>query len=146
MDYKMEKNLIKKKIRLLFNLTLILFSMLASAEELTGRYLRIEAKGEMTSLSVAEVKVFSGDENKAIGKDTAASSTISGADSELSVDNDINTVWHSEEIANSWLEIDLGADMPISKVQIYNDPEKQESLNGSTLTIKNSNDSIVYNS
>lgn len=91
-----------------------------------GRFVRVTIPGKDKILHLAEVEVFSAGANVA-PKGTAKQSSLgSGGDAKRAIDGKTdgdyrkNSVSHTGTEANPWLEIDLGAEMPIEKIVIWN--------------------------
>ena len=93
----------------------------------TGRFVRIELPGESKILSLAEVQVFRGTENRAPAGKATQSSTDYGGESPRAIDGNTNgdyfaanSTTHTRQEANPWWELDLGADTPIDRIAIWN--------------------------
>lgn len=99
-----------------------------------GRYVRIELPGNKRILSLAEVEVFSGDENVAPKGTATQSSTDHGGAPARAVDGNKNgtynnsSVTHTKEEANPWWELDLGGDVDIRKVVVHNRTDDNNAL------------------
>ncbi|TWU36488.1 Serine/threonine-protein kinase pkn1 [Novipirellula aureliae] len=97
------------------------------AESVEGRFVTITLPGNSRTLSVAEVQVFSGEKNVALGKETKQTSTAHGGVSARAVDGDTNGNWTSGSVTHtvndlptpSW-EVDLGELVEIEKITIWN--------------------------
>ncbi|MFN0016873.1 MAG: DUF1553 domain-containing protein [Pirellulaceae bacterium] len=93
----------------------------------TARFVRLELPGAARMLHVAEVQVFSGSENVALkGKATQSSTDYEGP---AKLANDGNTdgryfdsksVCHTRQENNPWWEIDLGSEIPLDKIVVWN--------------------------
>jgi len=106
----------------------------ASSKEV--RFIRIDLPGDGKILSLAEVEIFSGDENVGTqGKATQSSVGSNGAP-ERAIDGNTsgvyeeNTVTHTATEANPWWEVDLGAVKSVDKVVLYNRNTAMERING----------------
>ena len=92
----------------------------------TGRYVRVELAGRKRLLSLAEVQVFAGDKNVALGGKASQSSTTFGGDPARAVDGNTNgefsadSVTHTAESTDPWWEVDLGKAAAIDKVVLWN--------------------------
>ncbi len=107
-----------------------------------GRYVRIELPRQGT-LTLAEVEVFSGGKNvaragKATQKNTGYDGVASrGIDGNRDANYAANGQTHTHENTdNPWWEVDLGSELPVESVVIYNRSEEFAGrLDGFTLTI-----------
>ncbi|MCO6458938.1 MAG: DUF1553 domain-containing protein [Pirellulaceae bacterium] len=92
----------------------------------SGRYVRIELPGEQKILSLAEVQVFSGDENLAQAGEATQSSTAFDGPSHLAIDGKTDgnytagTTTHTATEANPWWEVDLGSTQPLDRIVVWN--------------------------
>jgi putative heme-binding domain-containing protein len=93
----------------------------------TGRIVRIELPGKQRTLTLAEVEVYSDGRNVALRKKATQSSTAYGAPASRAVDGNKSGTFadggqtHSREGEdNPWWQVDLGADYPIERIEIYN--------------------------
>ncbi|MBI1249619.1 DUF1553 domain-containing protein [bacterium] len=92
-----------------------------------GRYVRVENVSDSAFLHIAEVQVFSGDENVALkGKATQSSVDYNGPPG-LAIDGNTNgdfaaamSTTHTKQEKNPWWEVDLGKTTSIDKVVIWN--------------------------
>jgi len=90
-----------------------------------ARFLRVEA-GPTRWLSIAEAEVFAGGRNVARGRTARQSSTSHGGDAGRAVDGDRNGVYdagsitHTGNAEGEWWEVDLGAEMPVETVALWN--------------------------
>ncbi|MEW4565253.1 DUF1553 domain-containing protein [Bremerella sp. JC770] len=92
-----------------------------------GRYVRVENLADSGFLHIAEVQVFSGETNVAM-KGTATQSSVDyNGPPKLAIDGNTNgdfagamSTTHTKEEKNPWWEVDLGANMTIDKVVIWN--------------------------
>ena len=91
-----------------------------------GRYLRIENPGKKKFVHLAEVEVFSGGKNVALEAKATQSSTYSGKTAALAVDGNTGgdyakgSVSHTNADENPWLEIDLGTEVSVEEVRVWN--------------------------
>ncbi len=89
------------------------------------RYVRIQKAGS-GMLSLAEVQVFGGQQNIAVGKPATQSSTGFGGEASRAVDgNDdgrytANSVTHTALEDQPWWQTDLGADATVASVELHN--------------------------
>ncbi len=98
-------------------------------EATVGRYVRIELPRRGT-LSLAEVEVWSDGENVARKGTATQSSTAHGGEASRAIDGNRSGVYgeggqtHTEENRrNTWWELDLGRDLPIEAVTVWNRSE-----------------------
>ncbi|MDZ4687685.1 MAG: discoidin domain-containing protein, partial [Planctomycetaceae bacterium] len=108
-----------------------------------GRYVRIEIPGRAT-LTLAEVEVYSGGENVARRGRASQKNTAHGGDAARAIDGNKDGSFgaggqtHTEELAgNPHWEVDLGGEVPIDKIVIYNrtDGDLGNRLSGYTLRV-----------
>ncbi|MDB5309403.1 MAG: dehydrogenase [Gemmataceae bacterium] len=92
-----------------------------------GRYVRVELPGKQRTLTLAEVEVFSAGKNIALRKKATQSSTAYGGTADRGVDGNKSATFgdggqtHSQEgTDNPWWEVDLGAEVPVETVVVYN--------------------------
>ncbi|MEW4490776.1 DUF1553 domain-containing protein [Thalassoglobus sp. JC818] len=105
-----------------------------------ARYVRIELPEEDQILSLAEVQVFSGDENLALNKPATQSSTAYDGPPELAVDGNTSgeffeqkSTTHTEKENSPWWMVDLQRDAEISLIKVWNrndSPTIFQRLNG----------------
>lgn len=108
-----------------------------------GRFVRVELPGRGT-LSLAEVEVYSEGRNVAREGRASQKNTAHGGVASRAIDGNTSGAYgdggqtHSEENTNrAWWEVDLGRELPIDKIVIYNrtDGELGKRLEGYTLSI-----------
>ncbi len=94
-----------------------------------GRFVRVELQGQRT-LTLAEVEVISDGRNVASQGKASQKNTSSNGPATRAIDGNKNPIYgaggqtHSEEnTLNPWWEVDLGADVPIESIAIYNRTE-----------------------
>lgn len=118
-----------------------------------GRYLRIENPGEKKFVHLAEVEVFSEGRNLAAGAKASQSSTYSGKSADLVVDGNTNgdyakgSVSHTNAEANPWLEIDLGKEVAVEEVRLWNRTDGKgiiERLNGYEIRLLDSDRKVAW--
>ena len=91
-----------------------------------GRFVRIAIPGKDKILHLAEVEVFSAGANVATKGTAKQSSLGSGGDATRAIDGNTdgdyqkNSVSHTGTEANPWFEVDLGAELPVEKIVIWN--------------------------
>ncbi|MCS7046456.1 MAG: HEAT repeat domain-containing protein, partial [Gemmataceae bacterium] len=92
-----------------------------------GRYVRIELKGTKRTLTLAEVEVFSDGQNVARGGQASQSATAHGGAAGRAIDGnksgsyaDGGQTHTPEDQPNPWWEVDLGRELPIERIIVYN--------------------------
>ncbi len=92
-----------------------------------GRYVRIELPGNKRTLTLAEVEVYSGGRNVARQGKATQSSTDYKAPASRAIDGNKSGTFgdggqtHTKEGSkNPWWEVDLGAELPIDSIMVYN--------------------------
>ena len=126
---------------------------LASAGKGTlGRYVRVELPGRGT-LTLAEVEVMSGGINVAKKGRASQKNTASGGDASRGIDGNKSGSYgddgqtHTEENTNRpYWEVDLGEEVPIESIAIYNrtDGSLGQRLDGFTLLVLDGSRGEVY--
>ncbi len=97
-----------------------------NAEAPTARYVRIENPGPGRILSLAEVEVMSDGMNIATRGEARQSSVAYDAPAARAIDGDTNgdhfagSVTHSGTEADPWWEVDLGSELSIDSVNLWN--------------------------
>ena len=93
----------------------------------SGRFVRIELPGDQRILSLAEVQVFSGNDNLAPQGTATQSSTAFNGPPELAIDGNTDgdyhaaqSTTHTEQSSNPWWEVDLGAARDVTRVVLWN--------------------------
>ena len=97
------------------------------APPVKGRFVRVEAPGKSRHLMLAEVQVFSGPDNVALRGQAKQSSTAFGGDAARAKDGNTDgnyhvstSVSHTDIEADPWWEVDLGSEVPIDEVVLWN--------------------------
>ncbi len=120
---------------------------------LAGRTVRIAIPDRAEYLALAEVQVFSRGKNVARDAKARQSSTSAGGAPQRAIDGNTNghyfqsqSVSHTANHKAPWWEVDLGKDMPIERIVIWNrtDGGLQERLRGFVLTVRNSRGDAVF--
>lgn len=99
-----------------------------------ARYVRVELPGAGRFLHVAEVEVFHEGINVALNGKASQSSTGFGGPAERAIDGNTdgnfqaNSVTHTEQETNPWLEIDLQQGQPIDRVVVWNRTDGGEAI------------------
>jgi putative heme-binding domain-containing protein len=109
-----------------------------------GRYIRIELPGPQRTLTLAEVEVFSDGQNVARKGKATQKNTAHGGEASRAIDGNRSGNYsdggqtHSQEgTKDPWWEVDLGGEVPIESVLIYNrtDGALGSRLNGFTIKV-----------
>jgi len=114
----------------------------------TGRYVTLGAP-KVQCLNIAEVQVFStdGKTNIALNKPVTQSSMYGAQDfpTKNLVDGNLNNFAHTSCYDQGWMQIDLGSDLPITKIVVYNRVDCcQDRTNGVLIRIHDSKKSEIY--
>jgi membrane-associated protease RseP (regulator of RpoE activity) len=117
---------------------IIAASMAAPSSELRGRFVRLDLPGdnrqfpryasdqEKKYINLAELQVFQGESNIALGKKATSSSGEGRLAPEGAVDgntvgnDDGNPYSHTWDIDNPWWEVDLGSEQAIDRMVVWN--------------------------
>ncbi|HMO91741.1 MAG TPA: GDSL-type esterase/lipase family protein [Pirellulaceae bacterium] len=117
------------------------------------RYVRIELPGERRTLTLAEVEVMVGERNVARSGTATQSGTAHGGTADRGIDGNRSGIYgrggqtHTpEDSANPWWEVDLGVEMPVDRVIIWNRTEADfgKRLEGFTLRTLDGNRNVVF--
>jgi hypothetical protein len=98
---------------------------------LNGRFVRVELPGKARILHLAEVQVFSGNDNLAPKGEAKQSTTDVGGDAKRANDGNTegdyqkNSVSHTAQEDNPWWEVDLKSEQPIDRVVLWNRTDGQ---------------------
>ena len=102
------------------------FSMKAAAGPPRARFVRIELPGDSRFLSLAEVQVFSDEENIATKGKASQSSVDFDGPAEFAIDGNTSgdfekkSTTHTQQENSPWWEVDLGAEQAIESVVVWN--------------------------
>lgn len=92
----------------------------------TVRFVRIELPGKSKLLQLAEVEVIGKGTNVAIRGTASQSSQYDVAEAKRAIDGKTdgdyarNSVAHTQQQDNPWWEVDLGAEVPIDRIVVWN--------------------------
>jgi predicted DNA-binding antitoxin AbrB/MazE fold protein len=95
-------------------------------KNLKGRFVRVTNVGGNVFLHLAEVQVFSGGQNVASKGNARQSTTAFGGPAKYGNDGNTNgeftkkSTTHTAQENNPWWEVDLGKELPIEKLAIWN--------------------------
>jgi len=99
----------------------------AEARPPRGRFVRVMMPGERKLLALAEVEVFSKGANIALGGTATQSSTAYGGEAKRAIDGKTEgdyfkgqSVSHTDSQKDPWWEVDLGAEMEIDRLAVWN--------------------------
>ncbi|WP_442507611.1 DUF1553 domain-containing protein [Novipirellula sp. SH528] len=101
-----------------------------------ARFVRLELPGKQRILHVAELQVFSGDQNVALSGTVTQSSTGFNGPAEFAIDDNTSgnfqdrSVTHTQIEDNPWLEVDLGAELPVDRIGLWNRTDGGGSISG----------------
>jgi putative heme-binding domain-containing protein len=118
-----------------------------------GRFVRIELPGGKGTLTLAEVEVTSGGRNVARQGKAKQVNTAHGGDASRAIDGNKSGVYgdggqtHTEEqTPNPWWEVDLGSEMPIEAITVFNrtDGYLGRRLNGFAVRVLDANRNVVF--
>lgn len=151
-DPEQRAALYPKVLPLLNGLPKELATATSSDGSLLGRYVRIDLPGRRKVLTLAEVEVLSDGRNvarqgKATQKNTAHDGTADRAiDGNKSGRYGDGGMTHSEENTdNPWWEVDLGKELPIHSIVVYNRAEGfSNRLNGFRVQVLDANRKAVF--
>ncbi len=116
-----------------------------------GRFVRVSLPTRGT-LTLAEVEVFSGGRNVARRGEASQSNTSNGGAASRAIDGntsgsfgDGGQTHTQEQTASPWWEVDLGAELPIEAIVVYNRTEGQlgRRLDGFDLTVLDASRQVV---
>jgi hypothetical protein len=125
-----------------------------SIQGVNGRYIRL-SRADSGSINLSKIQVFrpTGDNiaNATTTRITASSilapagNTTYGVDK--LIDNSLSSIFHTDNAANQWVEIDFGSLNTISKITVWNRADCcQTRSNGLVLTILDASRNVVYTS
>lgn len=118
-----------------------------------GRYVRIELPGERKTLTLAEVEVLSDGQNVARRGKASQINTANGGVAQRAIDGnksgnygDGGQTHTNEATKDPWWELDLGEELPLESVVIFNRTEGQlgKRLDGFTLRVLDSAHGDVF--
>ncbi len=142
-----------KLLPLLAGLPKDLADALPKTNAVMGRYVRIELPGKQRTLTLAEVEVFSDGRNVARGGQASQSTTSNGGPASRAIDGnksgsfDEGGSTHTQEGTDgAWWEVDLGRDVPIDSIAIFNrtDGNLGTRLKDYTLLVRDSGKNVVF--
>jgi hypothetical protein len=118
-----------------------------TAAGVVGRYVKLSQSGMF--LHIMEMKVFSNGVNVSKNKPATTSGANSDAPGAYAVDDNLTTLYHSQREGAEYVTIDLGSDLPITEIVVYNrsdDPRLRGRLLGSIVQILDKNNAVVWTS
>lgn len=116
---------------------------LAATQRPVARYVRVDLPGNGRILSLAEVQVFSGEDNVAVGTKAVQSTTAFSGSAFFAVDGvtdgdfEESMTTHTATQNDPWWESDLGKDTPVDQIVLWNrtDGNVQGRLSGAVITL-----------
>lgn len=123
------------------------------SKPITGRYVRIELPGSKRTLTLAEVEVYSNNQNIARRGAASQVNTAQGGKASRAIDGNKSGSYsaggqtHTQEgLKNPWWEVDLHSEHPIDAIAIYNraDDNLGARLNNFTLKILDRRRNVVF--
>jgi putative heme-binding domain-containing protein len=138
---------------LLFGLPKELSSAATNGKEVRGRYVRVELPGKVKTLTLAEVEVISDGKNIARQGKATQKNTAHGGDASRGIDGNTSGSYgdggqtHCQEgTQDPWWEVDLGAEVSISSIVVWNrtDGNFGNRLGGFTLKVLDRDRKTVY--
>ena len=100
---------------------------------LKTRFVRIELPGKEKLLSLAEVQVFQGDENLALGKKATQSSVDYDGKAALAVDGNTDghyfnakSTTHTKKENDPWWEVDLKQELSVDRIVVWNRTDSKD--------------------
>ena len=123
-------------------------SQAASEKGTIGRFVRIELPGRRRTLTLAEVEVFSGGRNVARNGKASQINVGFGGEAARAIDGNKNGSYGAggqthtaENTNNAWWEVDLGKEVPVESIVIWNRSEEggryADRLDGFSLIVLN---------
>jgi putative heme-binding domain-containing protein len=152
-DLALRSELYTKVLPLLEQLPPELVKTLPKKNDVMGSYVRIQLPGRQRTLTLAEVEVVSDGQNVARNGKATQSSTSNGGNASRAIDGNKSGTWaeggqtHSREGEdNPWWEVDLGKEVPIEAIAIYNrtDGNLGSRLSRYTLQVLDSKREVTY--
>ena len=112
-----------------------------------ARFVRVELMGNDRILSLAEVQVIAAGKNVALSGTASQSSTDFGGEAKRAIDdnttgdNTKNSTTHTAISANPWWEVDLGSEVPVEQVVLWNrtDGSVQNRMDGAEVKLLDAN-------
>ncbi len=107
----------------------------AAQTPVAGRFVRVEIPKDKATLSLAEVQVFSRGVNVALKGKAQQCKDANGGVASRAIDGNTNTSWGGNSIThtpenepNPWWEVDLGREVPIEQLVVWNRVEEAKRL------------------
>jgi len=118
----------------------------------TARYVRIQLPGKKRILTLAEVEVINSGQNVARGGKATQSSTHGGAGADRAIDGNKDSDWgkggqtHTVNAGEKepWWELDLGKDVAVEKVQVWNRKGFESRLDEFSVTLLDAKRKTVF--
>ncbi|MCB9952872.1 MAG: DUF1553 domain-containing protein [Planctomycetaceae bacterium] len=118
----------------------------------SGRYVRVAMPGQKQFLSLAEVQVFSGNENVALKGEATQSSTDYDGPAKFAIDGNTDgeftkkSTTHTAQDDSPWWEVDLKASAAVDRIAVWNrtDGNVGNRLNNYTVQLLDENRNVVW--
>jgi len=152
-DPNQKASLYPKVEPLLAGLPKELASTTNNGKSTLGRYVRIELPGKRRTLTLAEVEVFSDGRNIAPQGKATQKNTAYGGDASRAIDGNKNGNYNgggqthtAENTANPWWQVDLGSEVPIDSIVVWNrtDDGLRQRLDRFTLKVLDKNSKVIF--
>jgi putative heme-binding domain-containing protein len=126
-----------------------------AGKSVNGRYVRVELPGKQRTLTLAEVEVFSDGVNVARKGKATQSSTAHGGVASRGIDGNTSGTYadgastHTQEGTDDpWWEVDLGSEIPVEKVVVWNrtDGALGDRLKNFTVRVLDADKTTVFQS
>ncbi len=151
-DQTLRSSLYQRIEPLLHGLPEPLATRVKDVRGVSGRYVRISLPGRGRVLSLAEVEVISDGHNVARQGTARQSSESSGGIASRAIDGNTSGVYgagsvtHTSGENNPWWEVDLGRDVSVESIVVWNrtDPDTGKRLDGFTLELFDANRQPVF--
>ncbi len=119
---------------------------------LNGRFVRVELPGKARFLHLAEVQVFSGNDNLAPKGEAKQASTDYGGEAKFAIDGNTDgdyekkSVSHTAQADNPWWEVDLKSEQSIDRVVLWNrtDGETEERMRNFRIIVLNDKHEPIF--
>lgn len=135
----------------LFMGAVVLAAALGVRAEIQGRYIYIDIQSRAATLSLAEVQVFNGDKNIALGCKARQIATANGGVASRAVDGNTDGEWgkssvtHTpEDCPNPWWEVELKEMQPISKLVLWNRSGLESRLDNARVLILDDDRQVTW--
>lgn len=121
------------------------------AQQVKAQYVRIELPGTERTLSLAEIKVYSGQANIAPTGKTTQASTFSDALASRAIDSNSGGEFFGRSVTststqtNPWWELDLGSEQAITTISVFNRTDCcKDRINPARILVLNKQKEVVW--